>query len=187
MPLLGATSGRASPPTTRGQSRDRPGWFQAALAWLRGGSGEGAAAAWAPGVGAQGRGPRWGLVILQPTQERVRKRGHECASEDECGCNLGEVCAHLGVSYPEEERPSPLTPSHEVGEAHIGLGSQWGSPAATQGKLLPQAVGPSTAQKVPSLAGLAVGLISGVQLGGPRTLAQVGWRMGWGGPLGSSN
>lgn len=125
-----------------------------------------------------------GPVILWPTQERVRKRGHECASEDECGCNLGEVRAPLGVSGPEEEGPHSSPLPTRRGEAHVGLGSSpWGLLLQPGGSLLPRAGGPSTAQNVPSLAELAVGLISGVWPGRPRTLAQVGW----GGPLGSSN
>lgn len=98
-----------------------------------------------------------------------------------------ERCVHTWVSATQRRVPHPSPLPTRWGEAHTGLGSQWGSPAATRGRSLPQAVGPSTAQNVPSLAELAVGLISGVWLGRPRTLAQVGWRMGWGSPPGSSN
>lgn len=150
-------------PPPRGRAETGPGWLQAALAWLRGGSGEGAASAWAPGVGAPGEGPQRapGHPIARPG--RVRKRGRECASEDERGCNLGEVCAHLCVSYPERRVPHPSPLPTRLGEAHLGLAGQWGSPAATQGKLpdpgraplrCPECAKPSRAGSRPDLWGM---------------------------------
>ena len=52
----------------------------------------------------------------QPTHERACEHVHEFASGDKCGCNQGDVSVHLGVSYPQEGSPPPLTP-FSVGEA----------------------------------------------------------------------
>lgn len=74
--------------------------------------------AWA--VGTRLQAPRGGAKMgpghPQPTHERACEHVHEFASGDKCGCNQGDVSVHLGVSYPQEGSPPPLTP-FSVGEA----------------------------------------------------------------------
>lgn len=99
-----------------------------------------------------------------------------------------ERCVHTCVSATQ--RGEFLTPhpfQRGWGRLTLGWLASGGLLLQPRGSSLTQAVRPSAAQNVPSLAELAVGLISGVWLGSPGTLAQVGWRMGWGSPLGSSN
>lgn len=102
-----------------------------------------------------------------------------------------EMCLYISVSAaPRRGAPHPSPLPVRGGQAHIRLGSKWGSPAATQGKLpVPGGVPPSTAQNEPRPEELAVGLISGVRVGRPRTLVQAGWRRGQarGSPPGSLN
>lgn len=138
-----------------------------------------------PQPGHQEGGPRGGAQDGAWSSYSLHRRG--CVS---VGMNVPlrmsvaatwEGCVHTWVSATQRRVPHPSPLPTRWGEAHAGLGSQWGLLLQPGDAPCPRLWAPPL-PRMPNLAELAVGLISGVWLGRPRTLAQVGWRMGWAAP-----
>lgn len=117
-------------------------------------------------AGPLGEGPRWDLTD-HSSQVRVCEPVRRCADVPlgARGCIQVSAAPRRGTPHP-----SPLPA--RGGQAHVGQGSERGSPA--EEAPCPGLHAPRCCPKCAKPSGAGGGLISGVQMEGPSTLVQAG-------------